>query len=84
MIPLSNLLARFSGLRNTEKDIKNTIIALFQEEQIPLTLKQITLTKTSVRFSVPPIIKTEILLKKDVYIKKLQAIPGLSGITSIE
>ncbi len=71
MIPIENLLSRFKNLTNTEKRKKELMIEICRKENIQLNTKQIFFSKNYVVLKVPPIIKTEILLKKEDLLKKI-------------
>ncbi len=84
MLPLHQLLARFKNLTNTEKVKKELIVEVFVKNKIPVNLKQVSFSKNTVFVNVPPIIKTEILLKKNELLTEIQKIPGLTNISNIQ
>ncbi len=84
MIPLSQLLARFKSLSNTEKAKKNIIceeITKIIGSQI--THNQVSFSKNTIFIKAQPIIKSEILIKKEEILKKIQTLKGLSYISGI-
>lgn len=84
MLPLHQLLARFKNLTNTEKVKKELAVEVFIKNKIPATLKQISFSKDTIFVKVPPIIKTELLFKKEELLVEIQKIPGLGNISNIQ
>lgn len=84
MLPLHQLLARFKNLTNTEKIKKEMAVEVFIKNKIPITIKQISFLKNSIFVKVPPIIKTELLFKKEHLLSEIQKIPGLNNISNIQ
>jgi len=85
MIPLHQLLARFKNLTNTEKARKELVVEEISKlVGVPIKLAAISFSKNTLFFKVSPIIKTEILFKKEEVLKKLQTLPGLSHISDIK
>lgn len=84
MLPIHQLLARFKNLTNTEKVKKELVVEVFIKNKIPITLKQISFSKDTVFVKVPPIIKTELLFKKEEILTEIQKIPGLGNISNIQ
>lgn len=84
MLPLHQLLARFKNLTNTEKVKKELAIEVFIKNKIPVTLKQISFSKDAIFVKVPPIIKTELLFKREELLAEIQKIPGLGNISNIQ
>ena len=84
MLPLHQLLARFKNLTNTEKVKKELAMEVFVKNKIPVTLKQISFSKDAIFVKVPPIIKTELLFKKEEVLTEIQKIPGLTNISNIQ
>lgn len=84
MIPLNQLLDRFKNLTNSEKVKKQLVVEILVKNKIPITIDQISFSKNAVFTKVPPIIKTEILFKKEDILKEVQKIPGLSLISNIQ
>lgn len=85
MIPLSQLLVRFKGLTNTEKAKKEMVsqeISKILNFQIPL--ESISFSKNTLFIKVQPIIKTEITIKKQEILKKIQSLPGLNHIADFK
>lgn len=81
MIPLSQLLVRFKGLTNTEKAKKQMVceeVSKIINFQIPL--ETISFSKNTLFIKVQPIIKSELILRKQEILKKIQSLPGLSHI----
>ncbi|MBI5400943.1 MAG: hypothetical protein HZB12_02420 [Candidatus Yonathbacteria bacterium] len=84
MLPISQLLARFKNLTNTEKVKKETIVEVFKKNNIPITLQQISISKNTIFVKAPPIIKTELFLKKEAILAHLKNIPNLANISHIQ
>lgn len=84
MFPLHQLLARFKNLTNTEKVKKELVVEVFIKNKIPVTIKQISFSKETLFVKVPPIIKTELLFKKEGVLEEIQKIPGLGNISNIQ
>ena len=85
MIPLSQLLARFIGLKNNEKAQKE----LISEKKtkiigIPIKHNQISFSKNILFIKTQPIIKSEITLKKEEILRRIQTLQGLSNISNIQ
>ena len=57
---------------------------VFVKNKIPVTLKQISFSKDAIFVKVPPIIKTELLFKKEEVLTEIQKIPGLTNISNIQ
>ncbi|OHA80226.1 MAG: hypothetical protein A2747_02190 [Candidatus Yonathbacteria bacterium RIFCSPHIGHO2_01_FULL_44_41] len=83
MIPLHQLLARFSNLTNTDKVKKQLIMDIFLKNKLPVNINQISLLKNTLFIKTQPIIKTEILFKKEEILNQVQKIAGLSNISNI-
>lgn len=84
MLPLHQLLARFKNLTNTEKVKKELIVEVFIKNKIPVTLKQVYFSKDTIFVKVPPIIKTELIFKKEELLAEIQKISGLTNISNIQ
>ena len=84
MLPLHQLLARFKNLTNTEKVKKELAVEVFIKNKVPVTIKQISFSKDTIFVKVPPIIKTELLFKKEELLMEIQKIPGLTNISNIQ
>lgn len=84
MIPIHQLLARFKNLTNTEKAKKEFICAVLRENNIPITINQISFSKKSIIIKANPIIKTELSLQKESILAKVRSIEGLSNISDIQ
>lgn len=83
MIPINQLLSRFKNLKNPEKLKKIEIIEILKEKNIPVKLEQISISKNILSLKTPPIIKTEILLKKESILKEIQKKQSLLNINDI-
>ncbi|MEK7569066.1 MAG: hypothetical protein AAB497_03055 [Patescibacteria group bacterium] len=84
MLPIHQLLARFKNLTNTEKVKKELAVEVFIKNKVPVTIKQISFSKDTIFAKVPPIIKTELLFKKEELLTEIQKIPGLTNISNIQ
>ncbi len=84
MLQLLQLLSRFKNLTNTEKARKELLCELLKENQIPVTINQISFSKNTIFFKTHPLIKSELFLKKEDILKKIKNIPGFSGIVDIK
>jgi hypothetical protein len=85
MIPLEQLLARFKNLTNTEKVKKELICnGVNKIIGINIPIANISVSKNTIFFKVPPIIKTEIFLKKNELIAHIRTIPGLTYISEVK
>lgn len=85
MLHLSDLLARFKGISNTEKEKKEIVSQeLSGIIGVPITHQQITISKNTLILKVQTIIKSEVMLKKEELLQKIKNIPGLSHITTIQ
>jgi hypothetical protein len=76
MIPITQLLARFKNISNTEELMKFILIQINHS--------QISFSKNTIFLKVQPIIKTEITLHKAEILEKIKTIPGLSGVNDIQ
>ncbi len=84
MIQLSQLLARFKSLSNTEKAKKNILCEEISKIiGVQITHNQVSFSKNIIFIKVQPIIKSEILLKKEEILKKIQALQGFNYISGI-
>ena len=84
MFQISEFLARFKNLTNTEKQRKEIIIGVFEKNKITVTLEQVSILKNTVFVKVHPIIKTEIFLKKEIILDQLKEIPNVRNISDIK
>lgn len=85
MLPITELLARFKNLSNTEKLKKERVCEeLMKFIVIPIQHNQVSFSKNTIFFKVEPIIKTEITLHKTEILKKIKTLPGLSGVIDIQ
>lgn len=84
MIPINHLLERFKNLTNTDKAKKQLIVEVLTHYKIPATVNQIAIIKNTLYIKAQPIIKTEILFKKEEILEQVQKINGLSTISSIQ
>lgn len=83
MIPIKQLLFKFKNLTNTEKEKKETIVCVFKKNDIPVGFQQIIISKNTIFIKVPPIIKTEVLFKKEIILTQIKDISGLNNISNI-
>ena len=84
MLPIAHLLERFKGITNTEKARKELVIQEIQKfVPVELLHTQITFSKTSVQIHGNPILKTEILLKKEEILRGIQSHQNLSFLLDI-
>ena len=85
MLKLSGLLARFKGLANTEKAKKECVAEVLSEIiGVPITHNQISFSKNTIFIKVQPIIKTEIAIKKEEILVKINNLSGMQYITGIQ
>lgn len=85
MLHLANLLLRFKGITNTDKAKKEIISQeLTQTLNFTITHQQVIFSKNTLILKVQPIIKSEIMLRKDEILQKIKNISGLSHITTIQ
>lgn len=84
MIPIQQLLARFKNLKNTDKAKKELIVEVLLLNKIPASAKQISFSKKTILIKVPPIIKTEILLKKELLLEQIKKNLGEENFTEIQ
>jgi len=84
MLPLSNLLERFKNITNTEKVKKQLIVEILSTYKITVTINQLSFSKNTIHIKTNPIIKTEILLKKEEFIREVRKIPGLNTTTTVQ
>lgn len=84
MLPLNQLLGRFKNLTNTEKVKKQLIMEILVSHKLPINISQISISKNTLFLKTPPIIKTEILFKKEELLKQIQKIHGLSGVSTVQ
>lgn len=85
MIPLEQLLARFKNLTNTEKAKKELVCGAIKKIiGITIPTSTVSISKNTVFFKVSPIIKTEILLKKQEILVDIHTINGLAHISDIK
>ncbi|HAT68262.1 MAG: hypothetical protein A2481_03745 [Candidatus Yonathbacteria bacterium RIFOXYC2_FULL_47_9] len=85
MIPLEQLLTRFKSLTNTEK-VKKELACDGIKKIIGITIpvSTISVSKNTIFLKVPPIIKTEVLLKKQEILADINTINGLAHISDIK
>lgn len=84
MLQLNQLLERFKNLTNTDKVKKQLIIEIFERNKIQININQISISKNTIYIKTQPIIKTEILLKKEEFLNEINKIPGLNIISVIQ
>lgn len=84
MLPLSQLLERFKGLKNTEKIKKELVADIFLKNNIPINTKQILFVNKTIQIKTQPIIKTEIFLKKNSLLTQINKELKESGFLNIQ
>lgn len=85
MIPLSQLLTRFKSLTNTEKVKKQVVSEIVSSIlNFNISLESVSFSKNTVYIKVSPIIKTEIILKKQEILIKIKLIPGFEYIQDLQ
>lgn len=84
MLPIQQLLLRFKNLTNTDKVKKEALIEIFKDNQIPLTVSQISFSKNTIFLKIPPIIRSEVILKKPRLLTQIKTIPGLEGVNTLQ
>ncbi|MFZ2303735.1 MAG: hypothetical protein WAV98_03025 [Minisyncoccia bacterium] len=83
MLKLNQLLNRFKNLTNTDKEKKQLIMEIILNKKIPININQIFIKKNTILFKTQPIIKTEILFKKEEILKDIRKIQGLQITSTI-
>ncbi|MDD5152535.1 MAG: hypothetical protein PHS95_00835 [Candidatus Pacebacteria bacterium] len=84
MLRLTELLGRFSRLTNTEKAKKELIGAeIAKIVGVSVEPENISFSKNTIFLNVPPVVRTEILLKKQEILEKIKLIPVLCGVVDI-
>lgn len=84
MLQIGQLLERFKNISNSEKTKKILISEIFENNNIPIKIDQISIIRNTVYLKTNPIIKTEALLKGEEVLKKIKELPGLRNITNIQ
>ena len=84
MLPISQLLERFKGLVNNDKAKKHLIVEILLGNNIPVNINQINIVKNIIFIKTPPIIKTEILLRKEEILNQIKKNSGLGNISNIQ
>ena len=84
MLPIQSLLGKFKNLTNNEKFKKQLVLEIFEKDNIKVSLKEIVISKNIIFLKTRPIIKTEILLKKNDFLNEVKKIPGLEYINDIK
>lgn len=84
MIPLNQLLERFKNLTNSEKTKKQLIVEILINNNIPAKIEQISFSKNTIFIKTQPIIKTELIFKKNKILDEIKKIPGLTTINMIQ
>ncbi|HBH71843.1 MAG: hypothetical protein UU88_C0010G0006 [Parcubacteria group bacterium GW2011_GWC1_42_11] len=84
MLKLNQLLERFKNLTNNEKVRKQLIVEVLVNNEIPININQISISKNTIFIKTKPIIKTEVLLKKEKILKQIKEIGCLSFISNIQ
>jgi len=84
MLQLKQLLDRFKNLSNNEKTKKQIIINILNENKLPIKIEQISISKNTIFIKTQPIIKTEIVLRKEKILKEIKETHGLESITILQ
>lgn len=84
MLQINQLLSKFKFLSNTEKIKKQLAIEILIKNKIPIKIEQVSINKNTIFIKAPPIIKTEILLKKEDLINEIKKISGFEKIENIQ
>lgn len=84
MLPIGNLLSRFKNLTNSDKVKKQLIVEILEKNRIPVKVSQIGIQKNIIFIKAQPIIKTEIILKKEEILNEIKKIPGLGIISNLQ
>lgn len=84
MLQINQLLERFKNITNTEKTKKQLIVEILKKNKITIQIEQINISNNVIFIKTQPIIKTEILLKKEEIIKQIKKIPGLINISNLQ
>lgn len=84
MLPINQLLERFKNLTNTDKVKKQLVVDILKENKIPIHLKQIRISNKVIFIKTNPIIKTEVLLRKENLLNEIKKINGFNNILDIQ
>lgn len=84
MLQINQLLARFKNLKNTDKVKKEAIAEVFIKNNIPIKIEQLKVSNNTIFIKVQPIIKTEVLLKKEILLNQIKKIIGFANILEIK
>jgi len=84
MFQINQFLDRFKNISNSEKVKKQLVTEILTKNNIPVKIEQISFSKTTVFIKVSPIIKTEILFRKDEILKEIKNLPGLGTMSNIQ
>lgn len=84
MRQLSQLLERFKNLTNTDKIKKQLIVEIIESNKIPINIDQITIKNNILFIKTQSIIKTEILINKEIILKEINKTKGIENITNIQ
>ncbi|PIQ35619.1 MAG: hypothetical protein COV32_03005 [Candidatus Yonathbacteria bacterium CG10_big_fil_rev_8_21_14_0_10_43_136] len=84
MLQLKQLLDRFKNLSNNEKTKKQIIINILNKNKLPIKIEQISISKNTIFIKTQPIIKTEIVLRKEKILKEIKETHGLESITILQ
>jgi hypothetical protein len=83
MIPLAQLLSRFKGLTNTDKAKKEQVVEILSTYKIPTTTNQVAFVNKKIVFKLSPILKTELLLKKEEILENIQKRIGKDAVSDL-
>lgn len=83
MLQINQFLSRFKNIKNTEQEKKSIVLEILIKNGIPATIKQVVISKNTILFKVQPIIKTEILLKKEVILLQIKKNHCFNNITNL-
>lgn len=84
MFQINQFLDRFKNISNSEKIKKQLVAEILTKNNISVKLEQISFSKTTVFIKVSPIIKTEILLRKEEILSEIKNLPGLGTMSNIQ
>lgn len=83
MLPIKQLLFKFRNLTNTEKEKKEVVVNFFKKNGILVGFQQVVISKNTIFIKAPPIIKTEVLLKKEIILTQIRENASLNNILNI-
>lgn len=84
MLQIKQLLSRFKNITNTEKEKKQIIVDIFIKNEIPISIKNVYISKNTIFTKVNPIIKTEIYLKKQNILLEIKELNIFQNIIDIQ